>query len=144
MLRKLGRLLVIKKRWEAYAVIYALAIGATGRGVHYLDDYPGVLGWLLFAACTAAVFMAGAKILDATPPQWRGNERRDQARPDRRELHPDAPEGAFRPIFFSASESMGAPLAANPDPVRAAPSGAPIEPDTRSILFDRQAIKRPD
>jgi hypothetical protein len=76
MLKKLGRLFVIRTRWEAYAVIYALAVGATGRGLHYLDVYPGFAGYLLFAACTAAVFMAGGKILDATPRRWNGKERR--------------------------------------------------------------------
>ena len=68
MLSRLARLFVIKSRFEAYAVIYALAVGATGRGVHYLEIYPGAGGWLLFAACTGAVFMAGAKLLDATRP----------------------------------------------------------------------------
>ena len=71
MVRKLARLFVIKNRFEAYAVIYAIAVGATGRGFHYLDLYPGAGGWLLFAACTGAVFMAGAKILDATRPAAR-------------------------------------------------------------------------
>ncbi|HEX8670157.1 MAG TPA: hypothetical protein VF727_17485 [Allosphingosinicella sp.] len=68
MLKKALRLFIIKNRFEAYAVIYALAVGAVGRGYHYLDEYPGFPGWLLFAACTCAVFMAGAKILDATRP----------------------------------------------------------------------------
>ena len=85
MLGRLCRLLLIKTRFEAYAVIYALAVGATGRGLIFMDDYPGFGGYLMFAACTAAVFMAGAKILDATPPRWRGKERRDAARRDRRE-----------------------------------------------------------
>ena len=31
MLRKIGRLFVIKTRWEAYLIIYALALGATTR-----------------------------------------------------------------------------------------------------------------
>jgi hypothetical protein len=66
MLRKIARLFVIKTRFEALAVIYALAVGAVTRGMHYLEEYPGVFGWLLFAACTAAVFMAGAKILEVT------------------------------------------------------------------------------
>ena len=64
MLRKLARLFMIKTRWEAFLIIYALALGATTRGAHYLEVYPGVGGWLLFLACTAAVFLAGAKILD--------------------------------------------------------------------------------
>ena len=84
MLRRLCRLFVIHTRWEAWAVIYALALGATTRGLHYLDDYPGVGGWLLFAACTGAVFMAGAKILDAVPRRWNGSERRSEGRRDRR------------------------------------------------------------
>ena len=64
MLNRLLRAFVIKSRFEAWAVIYALAMGATTRGLHYLEVYPGAGGWLLFSACTAAVFMAGAKILD--------------------------------------------------------------------------------
>lgn len=64
MLRKLGRLFVIKTNWEAYLIIYALALGATSRGAHYLEQFPGFGGWLLFLAATGAVFMAGAKILD--------------------------------------------------------------------------------
>jgi hypothetical protein len=66
MLKKTLRLFVIKTRLEAWAIIYALAVGAVTRGLHYMDQYPGIGGWLLFAACTGAVFMAGAKILDAT------------------------------------------------------------------------------
>jgi hypothetical protein len=105
MLRKIGRLLVIKKRWEAYAVIYALAVGATSRGVDYLADYPGPLGYLFFLACTAAVFMAGAKILDATQPRWRGHERRDRAGADRRRLPPYVAEAEqARPAFFRVSD----------------------------------------
>jgi len=72
MLRKLRRLFVIKNRFEAYAVIYAIAVGAVGRGLLYLHQYPGAFGWVLFAACTGVVFMAGAKLLDATrPPRHR-------------------------------------------------------------------------
>ena len=64
VLRKIARLFIIKSRLEAFAIIYALALGATARGAHYLTQYPGWPGKLLFLACTAAVFMAGAKILD--------------------------------------------------------------------------------
>ena len=64
MLRKLGRLFVIKTRFEAYLIIYALALGATARGSQYLVEYPGWGGRLLFLATTGAVFLAGAKILD--------------------------------------------------------------------------------
>ena len=64
MLRKVSRLFVIKSPWEAYLIIYALALGATMRGAQYLEQFPGFGGWLLFLACTGAVFMAGAKILD--------------------------------------------------------------------------------
>lgn len=65
MLRKIGRLFVIKTKWEAYLIIYALALGAVERGSAYLVQYPGIGGQLLFLACTGAVFLAGAKILDA-------------------------------------------------------------------------------
>jgi hypothetical protein len=69
MLKKALRLFVIKNRFEAYAVIYALAVGCMERAIHYLEQYPGTGGWLLAAACTGAVFMGGAKILDAVPPK---------------------------------------------------------------------------
>lgn len=61
---KIGRLFVIKTRIEAFLIIFALALGAAERGSIYLRQYPGFGGKLLFLACTGAVFMAGAKILD--------------------------------------------------------------------------------
>jgi hypothetical protein len=64
MLRKIGRLFVIKNRFEAYAIIFALALGATSRGAAYLEEFPGFGGQLLFLATTGAVFLGGAKILD--------------------------------------------------------------------------------
>lgn len=64
MLRKISRLFVIKTRFEAFLIIYALALGATTRGAQYLEQFPGWGGYLLFLACTGAVFLAGAKILD--------------------------------------------------------------------------------
>ena len=63
---RIGRLFIIKNRFEALAVIYALGLGAVDRGLRYLELYPGIGGWLLFAACTGAVFMAGARLLEMT------------------------------------------------------------------------------
>ena len=65
MLRKIGRLFVIKTRFEAWLVTYAIALGAVERGRLYLETYPGFSGWLLAAACTGVVFIAGAKLLDS-------------------------------------------------------------------------------
>jgi hypothetical protein len=65
MLRKVGRLFVIKTRAEAWLVTYAIALGAVERGRHYLETYPGWGGWLLALACTGVVFIAGAKLLDS-------------------------------------------------------------------------------
>ncbi|HEX8526613.1 hypothetical protein [Allosphingosinicella sp.] len=76
MWKRFGKLFVIKTRFEAAAVIYALALGAIERGLHYLDRFPGAGGWLLFAACTGAVFMAGAKLLEATRPDNKARRRR--------------------------------------------------------------------
>lgn len=76
MLRKIGRLFVIKTRFEAFAVIYALSLGAVERGKAYLTEYPGFGGQLLFLAATGAVFIAGAKILDAVRME---REAREQA-----------------------------------------------------------------
>ena len=66
---RIARLFVIKTRWEAWAVIYALALGAVERGQEYREVYPGAVGWLFFLICTGAVFMAGGKLLDATRPR---------------------------------------------------------------------------
>ncbi|MCP3728955.1 hypothetical protein M9978_00790 [Sphingomonas sp. MG17] len=65
MFSRVKRLFTIKTRFEAFMVIYALGVGSVDRGIHYLDQYPGFGGWLLFAACPVAVFMAGARILDS-------------------------------------------------------------------------------
>lgn len=65
MMKKIARLFTIKTKFEAFLIIYALALGAVERGSAYLVQYPGFGGKLLFLACTGAVFMAGGKILDA-------------------------------------------------------------------------------
>ena len=91
MVKKISRWFVIKTRVDALFVIYALALGAVSRGQHYLEQYPGFAGWLLFAACTSVVFMAGAKIMDATRRDT-GHRRRqgDEALPiiERRQAQP--------------------------------------------------------
>jgi hypothetical protein len=63
--KRIKRLFIIKTRFEACLVIYALALGAIERGHVYLGQYPGFGGWMLFSACTGAVFIGGAKIFDA-------------------------------------------------------------------------------
>jgi hypothetical protein len=65
---RIARLFTIKTRWEAWLVIYAIAVGAVERGQHYLATYPGSGGWLLALACTGVVFIAGAKLLDSVKP----------------------------------------------------------------------------
>jgi hypothetical protein len=77
MMRKIGRLFVIKTRLEAYLVTYAIAVGAIERGIHYLQTYPGNPGLLLAAACLGVPFIAGAKLLDS--------------------VRPDVPEAAIKP-----------------------------------------------
>lgn len=84
MRRRIARLFTIKTRFEACAIIYALALGAIMRGSEYLLTYPGIGGALLFAACLGAVFMAGAKLLELTRPhkgeRRRSSDRRGEAR----------------------------------------------------------------
>jgi hypothetical protein len=63
------RLFTIKTRFEAFLVIYAIALGAVERGRHYLEIYPGWSGWMLACACTGVVFVGGAKLLDAVRPE---------------------------------------------------------------------------
>jgi hypothetical protein len=67
-LKKIGRLFTIKTRFEAWLVIYAIALGAVDRGRIYLETYPGIGGWLLALACTGVVFVAGGKLLDSVKP----------------------------------------------------------------------------
>ena len=64
MLKKIGRLFVIKTKFEACLIIYALGVGAIARGMIYIHEYPGIGGKLLLAACSGSVFLAGAKIFD--------------------------------------------------------------------------------
>jgi hypothetical protein len=64
MFARIGRLFMIKTRFEAFLIIYALALGAVERGSVYLTRFPGWGGKLLFLACTVAVLMAGGRILD--------------------------------------------------------------------------------
>jgi len=75
-MKKIGRLFIIKNRLEASAVIYALALGAIERGLHYQRVYPGFSGWLLTAACLIAVFMAGARLLESVRPDNRQRRRK--------------------------------------------------------------------
>ena len=65
---KIRRLFTIKTRFEAWLVIYAIALGAVERGRLYLETYPGAGGWLLALACTGVVFLAGGKLLDSVKP----------------------------------------------------------------------------
>ena len=66
--KRIARLFTIKTKAEAWLVIYAIALGAVERGRHYADVYPGWTGWMLAAACTGVVFLAGAKLLDSVRP----------------------------------------------------------------------------
>lgn len=63
--KKIKRLFIIKTRFEACLIIYALGLGAVERGLHYLEAYPGVGGYLLMLACTGSVFLGGARIFDS-------------------------------------------------------------------------------
>jgi len=74
MLKKIKRLFIIKTPIEAYLIIYALALGSAERGRVYLTQFPGLGGKLLFLACSGAVFMAGAKILDCLKHEKRLKE----------------------------------------------------------------------
>lgn len=69
MWNRISRLFTIKTKFEAFLVIYGLGLGAVERGIHYLHEYPGLHGKLLFALCPLAVFMAGARVIDSVSPQ---------------------------------------------------------------------------
>ena len=68
MFKRLGRLFKIKTRFEAFLVIYAIAVGSVERGMHYMQQFPGYGGYLLALACTGVVFLAGGKLLDSVRP----------------------------------------------------------------------------
>src|SRR5438045_8893093 len=84
MLKKIGRLFIIKTRFEAWLVTYAIALGAVERGRHYLETYPGWGGWMLAIACTGVVFLAGAKLLDSVRAPAPAVARGPDARPVKR------------------------------------------------------------
>lgn len=65
MFTRIARLFTIKTKFEAFLVIYGLGAGAVERGMHYLHEYPGLQGRILFAVCPIAVFMAGGRIIEA-------------------------------------------------------------------------------
>ena len=65
MIRRFARLFVIKTKFEAFLVIYAIACGAIDRGIHLMNQYPGMGGRMLLALSPIVVFMAGARILDS-------------------------------------------------------------------------------
>ena len=68
MYKRIGRLFVIKTRFEVYFVIFAIAMGAIERGRQYMEVYPGASGYILALAATGVVFLAGAKLLDSVRP----------------------------------------------------------------------------
>ncbi|MBT2185618.1 hypothetical protein [Sphingobium nicotianae] len=61
---RIKRLFIIKTKFEAFLAIYAIAMGACARGLHYLDVYPGIGGELLFFACCGAVMVVGGLMID--------------------------------------------------------------------------------
>ena len=110
MLKRLARLFTIKTRFEAYLVTYAIAVGAVERGRHYLEIYPGAIGWTFAVLCTGVVFLAGGKLLDsvrpavapaavpapASPPSWARPRRISRNRPRRPRLSGGASKAAPR------------------------------------------------
>ena len=72
MWKKIRRLFVIKTRFEALFVIYAIALGAVERGFHYVERYPGWGGLEVGSAMVRGV-------LDPVNPgyrrwDWKRNE----------------------------------------------------------------------
>lgn len=58
-------LFTIKTKLDVFLITYALGLGAVKRGQEYLVQYPGNIGKVFFLLCTGAVFIAGAKMLEA-------------------------------------------------------------------------------
>ena len=144
MLRKLGRLFTIKTRLEAWLVIYAIALGAVERGRLYLETYPGFGGWLLAAACTGVVFIAGAKLLDSVRPAEPAivggpypapARRRDVTGRSRPTLRPTRRASDYR---FHVAQIDAGPG----DRARALDIGADVERAVRILEVDRAARSR--
>ena len=67
--------------------------------------YPGFGGWLLFAACTCAVFMAGARLMEVTRKDNRQRRRRS-------DYFADPPKiGKFRQLAALPEIRLGHPMA---------------------------------
>lgn len=113
MLSKIGRLFTIKTRFEAWLVIYAIALGAIERGRHYLEVYPGWEGWMLAVACTGVVFVAGGKLLDSVraPALADAAVARSYAAPVRRHT----PFGRGRPVLRRPRSSIVSHLSSHAD-----------------------------
>lgn len=102
MRSRIARLFTIKTRTEAWLITYAIALGAVERARHYIELYPGALGWAFALACTGVVFLAGAKLLDSVrpaapavkagpyPATMRRRPRLSRSRPRFGPLRPDA------------------------------------------------------
>ncbi len=75
---RLKRLFLIRTKLEVFLIIFGLALGASKRGEEYLQLYPGYGGYLLYGCCLAAVFLAGAKMLEAVElnDRYGGHNRR--------------------------------------------------------------------
>ena len=61
MWTRIARLFVIKTKFEAFLILYGLALGATERGVHFVQKYPGWLGWFMPSATTISIAPSPAK-----------------------------------------------------------------------------------
>jgi hypothetical protein len=64
-MKKIIRLFTIKTKLEVFLITYALGLGAAERGKDYMVQYPGNIGNVFFGLCGVAVFVAGAKMLEA-------------------------------------------------------------------------------
>ena len=76
-MERIKGLFTIKTKFEGFLVIYALALGATERGVVYMHQYPGVGGQLLGGPDevgppppTAVPSTTVATVATTPPPFW--------------------------------------------------------------------------
>jgi hypothetical protein len=106
MRQRLSRLFTIKTRWEAWLVIYAIAVGAVERGRHYLETYPGGLGWFMALCCTGVVFLAGAKLLDAVRPVPKLAPARPYAAAPRRSAPVSRGRPRLRPLLHGSRSPL--------------------------------------
>jgi len=66
VLRALIGIDIIRERWMALLITFSVAQACGIKGFEYLAQYPGWLGWLLFALSPLTAVVVGINLLELT------------------------------------------------------------------------------